>query len=194
MSRIKEFFKKETVLAVSALAAVSAFAQPKFAHVNSTELVQLSPEMDKARETMNAASNEAQETYQAMVDEFNSKMSTYQSKGSTWTDATRQSKEKELTDIQQRIQEFSQTVQAELQQQQEQLMQPIYQKVNETVQDLAKKGGYIYVFDIQSLVYVDPAQSTDLTPDARKALNIPADRTLESLAAELQAQQAAAQQ
>jgi len=186
--------KKILLIAATAFAAVSAFAQPKFAHVNSTELVQLCPEMDKARETMNAASNEAQETYQAMVEEFNSKMSTYQAKGSSWTEATRQSKEKELTDIQQRIQEFSQTVQAELQQQQEQLMAPIYQKVNEVVQDLAKKGGYIYVFDMQSVLYLDPAQSIDLTPDARKALNIPADRTLETLAAELQAQQQAAQQ
>lgn len=184
--------KKILLIAVTAFAAVSAFAQPKFAHVNSTELVQLCPDMDKARETMNAASNEAQETYQAMVDEWNTKLSAYQSKGSTWTDAIRQSKEKELTDIQQRIQEFQQTVQMELQQQQETLMQPIYQKVNETVQELAKKGGYIYVFDVNSLVYYDASQSFDLTPDARKALNIPADRTLESLAAELQAQQQAA--
>ncbi|MCR5840784.1 MAG: OmpH family outer membrane protein [Bacteroidales bacterium] len=186
--------KKILLIAVTAFAAVSAFAQPKFAHVNTTELVQLCPEMDKARETMNAASQEAQETFNDMQTEFNTKLQTYQSKGSTWTAATRESKEKELTEIQQRIQEFSQTVQAELQAQQEQLMQPIYQKVNETIQDLAKKGGYIYVFDTQAVLYVDPAQSIDLTPDARKAMNIPADRTLEALAAELQAQQAAAQQ
>ena len=186
--------KKILLIAVSALAAVSAFAQPKFAHVNSTELVQLCPEMDKARETLNTASKEAQETYTDMVEEFNSKMSTYQSKGSTWTAAVRESKEKELTEISQRIQEFQQTVQVELQQQQEDLMQPIYQKVNEVVQDLAKKGGYIYVFDSNGVLYVDPAQSHDLTPEARKVLNIPADRTLEALAAELQAQQQAAQQ
>ena len=186
--------KKILLIAATAFAAVTAFAQPKFAHVNSTELVQLCPEMDKARETMNAASAEAQETFNDMQTEFNTKLQTYQSKGSSWTQATRESKEKELTEIQQRIQEFSQTVQMELQQQQEQLMQPIYQKVNEVVQDLAKKGGYIYVFDIQSLLYVDEAQSHDLTAEARKALNIPADRTLEALAAELQAQQQAAQQ
>ena len=186
--------KKILLIAVAAFAAIGAFAQPKFAHVHSTELVQLCPEMDKARETMNTASNEAQETFNDMVEEFNTKMSTYQSKGSTWTQAVRESKEKELTEIQQRIQEFQQTVQVELQQQQEQLMQPIYQKVNEVVQDLAKKGGYIYVFDTGAVLYVDPAQSHDLTPEARKALNIPADRTLEALAAELQAQQQAAQQ
>ena len=186
--------KKILLIAATAFAAVTAFAQPKFAHVNSTELVQLCPEMDKARETMTAASNEAQETYNDMQAEFNTKYQAYQSKASTWTQAIRESKEKELTEIQQRIQEFQQTVQVELQQQQEQLMQPIYQKVNETVQDLSKKGGYIYVFDVQSLVYFDASQSFDLTPEARKALNIPADRTLEALAAELQAQQQAAQQ
>ncbi|MBP5626179.1 MAG: OmpH family outer membrane protein [Bacteroidales bacterium] len=186
--------KKFVLIVATAFAAVTAFAQPKFAHVNTTELVQLCPEMDKARETMTAASNEAQETYNDMQAEWNTKLQAYQSKGSTWTQAIRESKEKELTEIQQRLQEFTQTVQMELQQQQEQLMAPIMQKVNETVQDLAKKGGYIYVFDVQSLVYFDATQSYDLTPDARKALGIPADRTLESLAAELQAQQAAAQQ
>ena len=186
--------KKILLIAVTAFAAVSAFAQPKFAHVNSTELVQLCPEMDKARETMNAAQNEAQETFNDMQAEFNTKLQAYQSKGSTWTAATRESKEKELTEIQQRIQEFSQTVQMELQQQQDQLMQPIMQKVNETVQEIAKRGGYIFVFDVSSLIYFDASQSTDLTPEARKALNIPADRTLETLAAELQAQAQAAQQ
>ena len=174
--------KKILLIAASALVAVSAFAQPKFAHVNTTELIQLCPEMDKARETLNAAQMEAQETFNDMQTEFNTKLQTYQSKGSTWTDATRQ----------QRLQEFSQTVQMELQQQEQTLMQPIYEKVNNVIQDLAKKGGYIFVFNAEGVLYVDPAQSHDLTPEARKALDIPADRTLETLAAELQAKQQAA--
>ena len=175
------------MIAAMALISVCGFAQ-KFAHVNSQELVQLCPEADQARATINASSKEASETYQAMVEEFNTKYSQYQQKGSTWTQAIRESKEKELTEIQQRIQEFSQTVQAELQQQQEQLYAPIYEKVNNTIQDIAKKGGYIYVFDASSLVYLDSNQSVDITPEARKALNIADDRTLEALAAELQAQ------
>ena len=184
--------KKILLIAATARVAVSAFAQPKFAHVNFSELVQLCPDADKARETMTAASNEAQETFNDMQTEFNTKLQTYQSKGSTWTAAVRESKEKELTEIQQRLQEFSQSVQAELQQQEQQLMQPIYEKVNKVIQDLAKKGGYIYVFDANNVLYLDPAQSHDLTPEGRKAMNIAADRTLEALAAELQAQPQAA--
>ncbi len=183
--------KKVLLITAAVLLTLSAAAQPKFAHVNFSELVQLCPEADQARTTMAASSKEAQDTYQAMVEEFNTKYNQYNSKASTWTAAIRESKEKELTEIQQRIQEFSQSVDAELQQQQQTLMAPIYKKAQDTVKELAKQGGYVYVFDVNSLLYYDEAQSTDLTPQARKALGIADDRTIESLQAELQAQQQA---
>ena len=183
--------KKILLIAAMALVSCFGFAQ-KFAHVNTTELVQLCPEADQARATMTAASQAAQDTYQAMVDEFQSKYQQYQQKSATWTATIKESKEKELTEIQQRIQEFSQNVQLELQQQEQNLYTPIYEKVNNTIQDLAKKGGYIYVFEISSVLFIDEAQSTDLTPAARKIMNIPDGRTLEDLQAEMQAQQAAA--
>ena len=179
--------KKILLVAALAMMSVAASAQ-KFAYVNFSELVQLMPEADQARATMDASSKEARETYQAMADEFNTKYQQYQQKAATWTQAIRESKEKELTDIQQRIQEFEQSVQAELQQQQQQLMAPIYKKAQDTLEDLAKKGGYMFVFDKGTALYVDPAQADDLTAAARKALGIPDGRTLETLQAELQAQ------
>ncbi len=185
--------KKIALIATMALVSVSAFAQQKFAHVNFNELVTLCPEADEARATVTASQQEAQETYQAMVDEFNTKYQQYQSKGATMSAAVRESKEKELTEIQARIQEFGQSVDMELQQQQQALMAPIYEKANKVVQDLAKQGGYVYVFDVSSLLYVDDTQSTDLTPAARTALNIPEGRTIETLQAELQAQAQATQ-
>ena len=176
------------VIAAAALAAVAANAQSyKFAHVNFQELVQLMPEMDSARVQLDAASKEAQETLQAMAQEFDNKYSQYEQKSAEWSAAIRQSKERELSEIQSRIQDFQQSIQQELRQLENQLMSPIYQKVQETVNSLAKAGGYIYVFDASQVLYIDAAQSTDLTPDARTALNIPADRTLESLQQELQA-------
>lgn len=180
--------KKFFVVAVSLLLCAAAWAQPKFAHVNFSELVQLMPESDQARATLQASSKEAQDTYQGMVDEYNNKLNQYTEKVNSMTQAIKESKERELTDIQVRIQQFSQSIQQELAQQEQQLMAPIYKKAQDTVNDLAKKGGYIYVFDRTSILYIDESQSTDLTPAARKVLNIPADRTLETLQAELQAQ------
>lgn len=179
--------KKIFILAAMALVSAAAFAQPKFAHVNFQELYQLMPEADQARAVMTASQNEAMETYQTMIDEYQTKLTQYQQKASTWTQTIRESKEKELGDMQQRIAEFEQSIQQELSEQQNNLMAPLVQKAQEVVSDLAKAGGYIYVFEASQMLYLDPAQSTDLTPAARKALNIPEGRTLETLQAELQA-------
>ncbi len=182
--------KKIFLIAATAILTFTASAQNiKFAHVNYSELVQLMPEADAARQKLAAQSKEFEQTYQDMAAEFQNKLTQYQQKASTWTAAIKDSKEKELNDIQTRLQEFQQTAQGEMQQQQQELMAPIQKKAQEAVAKLAKEGGYIYVFEETSLLYIDKAQSIDLTPAARKALNIPDSRTIESLQAELQAQQ-----
>ena len=164
--------KKILLIAAVSLIGVAASAQ-KFAHVNFQELVQLMPES---------------ESYQEMMNEFQDKYAKYQQNVNSYTPATRKTKEDELTQIQQRIQEFSQNVEQELQEQQQKLMEPIYKKAQEKMQEIAKAGGYIYVFDRGSILYIDEAQSTDITAECRKALGIPENRTLESLQAELAAQ------
>lgn len=184
--------KKIILTAAAAVIALTASAQtPKFAHVNFSEIFQLMPEADKAREQLNAQSKEFEQTFQDMQEEFQSKLTQYQQKSSTWTATIKESKEKELNDIQNRLQEFQQTASSEIQQAQNNLMAPIQQKALDTVNKLAKEGGYIYVFDLGTALYVDESQSKDLTPAARKALGIPDGRTLETLQAELQAAQQA---
>ena len=187
--------KKLFVIALAALATLTASAQ-QLAKVNFQELVMLMPEMDAARETIAASQKEAEETYSAMVEEYQGKLSQYQQKQATWTAAIRESKERELMEIQNRIQEFQQSISQELQQQQNQLTAPIQEKANNVVTDLAKAKGVTVLFDVSQAIYFDESKVLDLTAEARKALNIPEGRTLESLQAELQAQaqQAAAQQ
>ncbi len=183
--------KKILLIAVAAMFSFAATAQTKFAHVNFGELVQLMPEADSAMVQLEAANNEAQETYNSMVSEFQSKYDQFEQKQASWTPAVRESKQKELMDIQTRVQEFQQAIQQDMNQLQNTLMAPIYQKAQDVVRNLAKEKGVIYVYDSSSLLYIDDAQSIDLTPEARTALNIPADKTIESVMA---ARQAAAQQ
>ncbi len=188
--------KKFLVIAAAMVfvGAGAATAQTKFAHVNLTEVVQLMPEMDSARVQLDAASTETQSTYQAMIEEFQSKYQQYQQKASTWTESVRNSKEQELTQIQGRIQDFEQSAQQELQNLQNQLYAPIYQKAQDAINAIAKSGGYIYVVDVQTYLYIDDTQSVDITPAVRTACGVPADRTLEQLQQELQARAAAQQQ
>ena len=185
--------KKILAIAAMALLTLTASAQ-KLGRVNFTELYQLMPEADVAREQINTMQNEAQETYASMVEEYQTKANQYQQKSASWTAAIKESKEKELYDIQNRIQEFQQTISQELQQHQAQLMNPIMEKAQKAVSDLAKAQGIVAVFDSGSALYFDENAVVDLTPAARKALGIKEGRTLEQLQQELQAAAQAAQQ
>ena len=186
--------KKILLIAVMAVMSVAAGAQSlKWAYVDFNELVMLMPEMDEARATMDENAKTNEEILVAMYEEYQTKMTQYQQKAETWTPAIRESKEKEIMEIQARFEQTQQSLQQEIQLLQQNLQAPIYEKAQTTVTELAKAQGIAFVFEKSSLLYVDPAQGVDLTPEARKALNIPEDRTLESLQAELQAQAAAAQ-
>ena len=186
--------KRILLIAAMAIVSVAATAQNlKFAYVDMNELIMLMPEMDEARKQMETAELEAQETYGAMVEEYQTKAQQYQQKAESWTPAIRESKEREIMEIQSRFEQTQQSLQQELQQLQQSLQAPIYEKAQNAVNELAASNGVALVFEKSSLLYVDPAQGIDLTPDARAALNIPADRTLETLQAELQAKAMAAQ-
>ena len=73
------------------------------------------------------------------------------------------------------------------------LQAPVMEKAQNIVSELAKAQGLAFVFEETQMLYIDPAQGVNLTPDARKALNIPEGRTLETLQNEMMAKAQAAQ-
>ena len=175
-----------------ALMSVSAFAQ-KLAYVDFNELVMLMPEMDEARATLEENSKTNEEIMMAMYEEYQTKVQQYEQKSATWTAAVLEAKQREIMEIESRLQQTQQSLQQEIQQLQQNLQAPIMEKANKVVNDLAKAKGIAAVFEVSSLLYVDPAQMVDLTPEARKALNIAEGRTLETLQAEMMAKAQAAQ-
>ena len=188
--------KKIIMIAAMALMSVAAMAQDfKFGYVDFNEVIMLMPEMDEARKTIEENQKTNEEILMTMYKEYETKMQQYQQNNATWTPAVREMKEKEIMQLEQNLQQNQQVLQQEIQQLQQQLQAPIYEKAQKVVNDLAKAKGLALVFEKNSLLYLDPAQGVDLTPEARTALKIPADRTLEKLQQELQARaQAAAAQ
>lgn len=169
------------ILFVAAAATIVANAQ-KFGHINTSELVSLMAETDSARVQLEAYQNELIEEMDAMQTEYNQKLNTYQQKSSTWTAAIRESKEAELSEIVQRLNQFQQTAQEDLANMQQTLMMPIYQKAQEAINKIGKDNNLIYIFDTSAgaLIYIDDTQSTNLLPQAKAALGIPAEKVAPS--------------
>ena len=180
--------KKIILIAAMAVMSVAAMAQDfKFGYVDFNEIIMLSPKMDEARKAIEENQKTNEEILMTMYQEYQTKMQQYEQNNATWTPAVREMKEKEIMQLEQNLQQNQQVLQQEIQQLQQTLQQPIYEEAQKVVNELAKAKGIAAVFEKGSLLFVDPAQLVDLPPEARTALGIPADRTLESLQAELQA-------
>ena len=191
--------KKIILIAAMALVSVAAMAQDlKFGYVDLTELFYLHPDMAQVQAVVEENQKVNEEILSTMYQEYQTKAKQYETNNATWTPAVREMKEKELMQLQQNIQQNEQILYQEIQQLQQSRQQPIYDAVRATVKELAKAKGLAFVFEknpssgFPEVVYFDPEQAVDLTPEAREALKIPADSTLEKLQQEMQAKAEAA--
>ena len=146
----------------------------KFGHIDSDELIQALPEFDSANIQLENLQKELINTLELMSVELNNKSESYNKESKNLTDIVRQTKEQELIDLNRRIQEFQTNAQAQLQNRQLELLQPIYAKVDKALKDLGKENGFIYIFDISkgSLVFFDESKSTDVLSLAKAKLGL----------------------
>ncbi|MFB6343595.1 OmpH family outer membrane protein [Saccharicrinis sp. FJH62] len=148
----------------------------KFGHIDSQALLQKMPEMDKAMgtlEDLQTSNNEKLKMMQGELQKLNSK---YVSESKTLDAIARQSREKELQMMSQNIQDFYQSAQQDMQQQQTALTQPILDKARKAVEEVGKENGFTYIFDLSKgeVLYMGD-QSVDIMPLVLKKLGITED-------------------
>jgi outer membrane protein len=114
--------------------AVAVNAQSnKFGHINSAELLQMMPEIKAADSTLAAYQKQLEDQNQAMLNEYQGKVTDYQKNETTMPDAVKDVKQQEIQDLQQRIQTFQQTAQDKFQQKKEELYSPILKKAEDAI-------------------------------------------------------------
>ncbi|HEC42019.1 MAG TPA: OmpH family outer membrane protein [Bacteroides sp.] len=122
----------------------------KFGHIDSRELLMSMPESDSAQTKIQKLGEDYQQQVEEMRVEMNKKYDDYINNQETWTDLIKQTKEADLQDMQQRVGQFEQMAQQDLQTQQQEMMRPILEKANNAVKEVAQENGFIYIFDIGS--------------------------------------------
>jgi outer membrane protein len=167
MNKIKLFI----VAAILCVTAGSAMAQ-KSGYIRVDAVVGLMPEtakLDSLLRKYQADSLNPQFAY--IVQEYNRKDSIVNGKDSLKTPvAVRQQIRQELEGYAYQIQNWQQLVQQALQGKQQELLEPIYRKVDGAIQSVAKENGYTYVFNSEALLVMPPAD--DLLPLVAKKLNV----------------------
>ncbi len=119
----------------------------KLGYINSTELLEMMPAKDSIQKAIEEYGKSLQNQLQTMYLEYQTKLQDYQTNSRTMSDIIRQTKEKELADMETRIQDFQQQADTDMQDQQAKLLQPLLDKAKKAIEDVAKENGYTYIFD-----------------------------------------------
>lgn len=151
---------------------VNAQVKPKFGHLDFAKLYSLMPGQDTAQIQYQEFAQTLKITLDAMQAELESKYQDYQTNANTMSAIIRSTKEKEIQDLQARIEEFQVSAQQELQNKEAELTKPIIDKASEAVKEVAKENGYTYIFNSSEglLLYSDPGD--DVLPFVKKKLGI----------------------
>ncbi len=169
---------KLTLVVVFALCSTAVFAQ-KFGRINSQLIIVNMQEFKDAQAQLEEFSKEWGAQLETIQVEYNTRYQEYQASYQTLSDSAKQLKEKELDDLAKRYQEFQQIAQQEVQKKQMELMQPVTEKAVAAINEVAKAGGYIAIFDetAGSLAYIDEAAVVDIAPEvcAKLGVTLPAE-------------------
>ncbi len=161
------------VVVLFAAFSLNASAQTglKIGHIDFQALLAVLPgqdEMNKNLETY-VAGLEAQLT--SMQSEYESKINDYQANQATMSEIIRQTKEKEIMDLQGRIEAFNQQAQYDIQNKQLELTEPLIKKAQAAIEEVAKENGFTYIINgnEQILLY---KSGIDILPLVKKKLGL----------------------
>lgn len=142
----------------------------KLGHINSQALMEIMPGRDSVQAILQKEVGELESNLKAMYAEYETRSNDYVQNQSGWTELIRQTKQREIQQMQQNIQEFQQNAQAQMQQREEELTRPIIDRAKKAIEDVAREGGYTYIFDGAGLLYSQ--DSEDIMPQVKKKLGL----------------------
>lgn len=146
----------------------------KFGHINFEDLVAAMPEKAEAQKTLEKEYNEMKGIIESMSVEFNKKMLSAQQSYDTLSKASQQLLEQDLQDMQNRIVQYQQNAETQLNQRQQELLNPIIDKAEAAVKKVAERDGFLYIFDVstgsQILYFSD--KSIDVMSLVKKELGL----------------------
>jgi len=153
----------------------SASAQTlKFGHIDFQGLISTMPEREVAQKAMAKMQTDLESQLAVMQKEYQTKGQEYVTlvKQPNVTDAIRQAKEADIQSLQERITTFQQQAQDNLQKEESKQFQPVVEKARKAIGEVAKEQGMLYVFEVNSVLYFNTAQSTDMMPLVKAKLGL----------------------
>jgi|ERR1035437_238727 outer membrane protein len=137
--------------------SMTTFSQAvlKIGHVDIAEILAALPARDSAGAILEKETKEIQSTYDEMTVVYNKMLDDYEKGQSTYSEFVKRNKESELMDKEKRLQEYEKNASETLQKRNNELIQPILDRIIKAVNKVAAENGFTYILDVSkgSVVY-----------------------------------------
>ena len=163
---------KITALFICLVGFASVASAQKFGYINSGEILSLLPEVKQADSNLEALQKQLQKQGQGMVEKLQASYLDVQQKveRGELSPKEQETEAKKLEDEQKKIAEFEQSMMQKISTKREELLAPIYKKINDAIAEVAKENGFQLIFDRQVLLYSEESQ--DIGPMVKAKLGI----------------------
>ncbi|HKK78765.1 MAG TPA: OmpH family outer membrane protein [Phaeodactylibacter sp.] len=160
-------------LAIMLMGIATAVQAQKFGYVNSSAILAELPEVKQAESNLEALQGQLQKKGESMVKALQDDFMELQKQVQAGTLAPKQQseREKKLQEEEQKIAKFEQDMRKQIQEKRDELLSPIYEKVNQAIQDVAKENGYQFIFDQGVLLYAEDSQDVSELVKAKLSVN-----------------------
>lgn len=139
---------KKNLLAVIALSilSVTAFTQTqKTAYADVDYILSQLPEFKNIQSELQTYRSQLQKQYEAKVQEYQQKVQTYQQEEATMVDAIKADRQRDIRQMEQNIRQFEMDMQESFSKKQQTLLNPVYEKIGNAIETVAKEEGYTFV-------------------------------------------------
>ncbi len=155
--------KLATLLIIAVVMMASNVSQAqnkvKLGHIDFATLYSMMPGLDSVKIIFEDYNKSVQEQFAAMQTELENKYNDYVANMESLSPIIRSTKEAEINDLKERMDNFEITATQDLQQKELDLTQPIIEEARQAVEDVATENGYTYIFNSTEglLLYAQPS-------------------------------------
>lgn len=158
------------------IASTTVYGQVNIGYMNAQEVLDQMPERSDVEQQLNDFVQEKRQELQERTASFQDSVATFQQNQEDLTDAQARQQEQQLAQMEASLQEYQQGLEQEVQQQRAELLEPLYERMDEAISAVAEERDLDFVIneatsDGENVIYYSESQQLNITEDVLKHIN-----------------------
>lgn len=152
------------------VASATAFGQLQIGYMNTQEVLSQAPEREQVQKKLNSFIQKKRQELQQQTAAFQDSVAEFQQNQSAMSQAEIKKAEQRLSQMRSSMQQFQQSIQQQIQRRRSELLQPIFNRMDQAIAAVAKDRGLDFVLNEstsngEQVIYYSSSQRLDITDE-----------------------------